>query len=91
MSIGEERCNVVVMKCLLRLESIETKDLGFYFEKTRELKMVRRRKVMKVKTSKSTERKAATALRQKRHSMYKGKGRTDHSSYISGSGFEECL
>lgn len=54
--------------------------------------MVRRRKVMKVKTRKGTERWAATALRQiKRHSMYKGKGRTDSSKCKSCSGFDECL
>jgi len=54
--------------------------------------MARRKKVMKVKTRKGTERWAATALRQiKRHSMYKGKGRTDSSKCKSCSGFYECL
>lgn len=46
----------------------------------------------KSRQEKAQRERAATALRQiKRHSMYKGKGRTDSSKCKSYSGSDECL
>lgn len=96
ISSGGERCNMVVMKCLLDRKGWKPKMYfanEMNFGKRGELKMARSRKVMKVRREEKAQGEgAATALRQiKRHSMCKGKGRTDCSTCKWYSGVNECF
>lgn len=63
ISSGGERCNMVVMKCLLDRWKPKIYFISkMIFGKAWELKMARSRKVMKVKTRKGTERRGCNSI-----------------------------